>query len=111
MSRQDRIKEKVKKTIKLLNKETHLKTDPYFFTRLEARIISAEQLQPAHITAWQRWRPVMLAALAGVNILTAVFLLPHRTSVQERRQTINIMAQDYALVTESVDWLYQSVGE
>lgn len=111
MSRKERIDNEVEKIL-ALGQEPPLKADPFFFTRLEARIREAEtERHRLAETPWRRWRPVMLAALVGINVLTVALWLSNRSCTTARGQALKAMAQEYALVSETADWLSASVGE
>jgi len=112
MTQKHHIEKEVARTLRQMEEEAPLKADPFFYTRLTARI---QEEQAAHHleapTTWQRWRPFVLAALVGANIITAALWMNTTTATSEREQALNAMAQDYSLVTQSSDWLSESLGE
>ncbi|MBN2416852.1 hypothetical protein JXO52_13475 [bacterium] len=111
MSEEDRIKERVEKTMRLMETEERLKADPWFFTRLQARISArnAELLSP--VRQGGRWRPVVLAALAGVNITIAALWTFGNAETRHKETAMAYLARDYGLTGEAGDWLYNTIGE
>ncbi|MCK5148990.1 hypothetical protein KAR48_19700 [bacterium] len=112
MLRKKHVENEVERTMELLGEDAPLKADAFFFTRLQARIREEEAAHHFLVPSlWQRWRPMVLAALVGVNIITAALWLVSGSTNSAREQGLNALAEDYALVSDIGDWLYESLGE
>lgn len=112
MSKNQHIEEEVQRTLLLHENEIPQKTDPFFYARLAARIDAEQAAHHLQMpTRWQRWRPLVLAGFVGANIITAALWLNVGSADNTRAQAINAMAEDYALLVDSGDWLSESLGE
>lgn len=111
MSRADRIKKKVEATLNLMGTEERLKADPYFFTRLQAEITAAQELRLSAGPLSARWRPWVLAALAGVNIIFAALWTVRTTETQRKETALTYLARDYGMTAEAGDWLHDTIGD
>jgi len=99
MEREQKIAQEVEKTLELLEHAERLRPNPFFFTRVQARIQQKKKKQ-----FWQ-WlpvilKPVFLAMLLTVNIITAVYLLGAdkiQTTSSVRSELKNEFAQEFGL--------------
>ena len=101
MEHEQKIVREVKKTLELLEQTERLKPNPFFFTRVQARI-QEKKKEPA----WQGLpgilKPVLLAILLAMNIFTAVYFLSTnkvKTSSNVRSELKSEFAQEFRLQT------------
>ncbi len=104
MDREERIKREVEKTLQCFEQAERLRGDPFFYTRLRARIdkLSGEQ---GGLRGWQgAWglvRTTSLVLLVALNIVTAAFYLKtDPLEADERSQLLSAFAQEYALAQD-----------
>lgn len=103
MEREQKIAQEVEKTLELLEHAEKLKPNPFFYTRVQARIQETEK-KPA----WQ-WlpgilKPVFLAILLTVNIITAVYFMSAdklQTTSSVRSELKSEFAQEFGLQVTS----------
>ncbi len=108
MGRQKEIEQEVEKTLQLLRREEDIHVDPFFYTRVQAKITEAER----SITSWLvNWKTALLAGLLGLNVITAVFWISNSASLNNNQQLMNSMASEYAFSANYGDWLSASVEE
>jgi hypothetical protein len=113
MAKQDHVRAKVEETLASLDHMEQLQAGPAFISRLQARL-AAGAGQPAQSRRLFRLpqvyapvlRPVLLALLILVNLLTVVFVA--RTSAAQgkaEKTSILTVAKDYSL-DQNLDELY-----
>lgn len=101
MKEKKRIEEEVQKSMELLDQQESLPPDPYFYTRLRARIDSRNQ---QHRVLSLSLKPALLALLVMMNLGTAVWYLAGDSSSAEKsnRDTlIELLAEDISLDSKS----------
>ena len=101
MEHEQKIIREVEKTLELLEQAERLKPNPFFFTRVQARIREKKKE-----LAWQGLpgilKPVLLAILLAVNIFTAAYFLSTNkveTSSTVRSELKSEFAQEFRLQT------------
>ena len=105
MNKRERIEQEIEKTLECFDRAEHLKVDPYFYTRLQARIKDIEKRKRF---SWQEMlsvkalRPILLTAIVVLNIFTAMMVFQgtdRRTDTRE--QCLTDFAEEYSLDLES----------
>ena len=101
MEHEQKIIREVEKTLELLEQAERLRPNPFFFTRVQARIREKKKE-----LAWQALpgilKPVLLAILLAVNIFTAVYFVSTnkvKTSSSVRTELKSEFAQEFRLQT------------
>jgi len=110
MTEKKQLYNRIEKTMGLLDDEVPIKADPYFFTRLKARMNSEETVIVRH-SIWHNWRSLALFTLAAVNLVTGIFVFSGRQSTYKRQESLEMIALDYKLDSASGDWFSESMGE
>lgn len=72
MNKKDKIEQEVQKTLELFDTASHLPPNPYFYTRVKARL--EEKLRQRHVLA-AILRPALLTIFLVINVSTAVWYL------------------------------------
>jgi hypothetical protein len=99
MDRKNKIEQEVEKTIQAFENAERLPKNPFFYTRLRARIDGQERRKRAFpesiLKGWLR--PVFLGVIVAVNVVTAVYILDKSGAETTREDSIQIFAEAYAL--------------
>ncbi len=115
MGKQKRLRDEVDKTLGIMDQMEPLDAGPYFYTRLQAKLHSLEKekkkwlphfLESAGLIYVKKLRPVMLALLIGINVISAVFFLVESKSTRsgEKDQAIlSAFVKDYSLNRNTYD--------
>ena len=104
------IEREVDKTIDMLGKQEMPAADPWFASRVQARIKESSE-PPTWLQRINKYRSPVLALLAGINILAALFLFNNTSDLQGRDQALTYMVREYELAPEAGDLLTQYAGE
>jgi len=108
-SENKRVTIEVDKTMSLLEEPQYIATDPFFYTRLKARIDSYDRALKAHKSFNTLLQPVFLLLLVAVNVFTLYYIFK-QDSAAEAQQTF---ADEYNLAlndTELFDLAVQNQG-
>jgi hypothetical protein len=96
---EDNVKQEIGKTLALLDAAPHVKANPYFYTRLKARMEKEERTQGR--LARVVHNRVLLAAVGFVLlVIINIFSLVHlstRSSEVQKAQTLASFAEEYNL--------------
>ena len=108
MKHNDKIEHQTNETMKMLDEKTSVPADPFFKTRLLARLNSryaviAKKQQPFAAFI----KPALLAVLLSANLTTAYFTVVNRLVQNPREELMRFMADEYALDETDSDWFYQ----
>lgn len=99
MNKKLMVEQEVEKTFASFNRAERLKASPYLYTRIRAHLDEADSSDQAGSRAWHVLRPLFLAGIVAVNLMTvAIFLGKSDVSRQERVQAF---AEAYALDSEN----------
>lgn len=110
MNSKARIEKEVKKTMDLLVKEKPIKTDPFFYTRLKARIKEEEtSKQRKLIRKPIGWKIIVTAGMVVLNIITAAILVNSNDVNRQKLKTV--FSEEYTLTSETGDLLSRSIKE
>lgn len=85
MSKDDTIRQEVQKTLDLLDQPDRLPPNPYFFTRVQARIESANVKNRRFSNIW---RPVIVSAMLLLNIGSAYWYLGGSSEIVTSHQDL-----------------------
>ena len=93
LKREPDIEQQIHETLAEFDSPVRIKADPYFTTRMLARI--REEADPAFQF---RWRHALLGIMVAVNIITAVFVLQRRSHTESNREAyVDAFATEYTL--------------
>jgi hypothetical protein len=101
MNKKDKIEYEVKKTLDCFDHPGQLKSNPFFYTRVKARIEELENYgrkPESGKLVWGILKPALLFSIVAINIVTATLFLknPNDTSTS-REQIINAFANEFTL--------------
>lgn len=105
MEKRKRIESEIRKTLAEFDRAVGLEPDPYFFTRLSAKIAGRQRARRAFAN---RLRPALLAILFVLNAGTAVWYWGELKAVnnsQARQELATILAGELKTQTQSFDIL------
>lgn len=97
MNRKQKIEQEIEKTLEQFEQAERLPGNPYFYTRVQARLDESEPakrktLIPAVL------KPVFLGLLVSLNVLTAVYFLSgNSTQTADRSDLLSEFAREYGL--------------
>ena len=97
MDRKKKIEQEIAKTLEQFDRVERLPEDPYFYTRLQARLKSREETNALFPRVL---RPAIVTALLLLNIGTAYFYLNTGTSGQttgQRQELAQMMAEELSM--------------
>lgn len=104
MTKHDHVREKVEETLASLDRMEQLEAGPAFFSRLQERLAAGEgEPAPSRLLRLPGvfvsiLRPVFLAILILVNLLTVVFVAKTSNSRGKvKKASVMILAVDYSL--------------
>jgi hypothetical protein len=97
----DSIELEVRKTLDSFEHTDRLKTDPWFYSRLKARM-NAEQASPKSSNIWgivqHALKPALLISLVAANIFIATqVLIGDRQAVTHQEDAIVLFAREFSL--------------
>jgi hypothetical protein len=109
MDKKERIEEEVQKTLQCFEDFEKIEPNPFFLTRLKARIRSLEAEQAHTLLPGRRvWflHPAVLSLLIVANLFSAILVLRGSATHMEtdtRSQYIAAFAEEYLLNQEDTD--------
>lgn len=105
--RKERIEKEVEKTLQQLDQFEKLESDPFFYTRLQAKMKSTQNQhnQSAIFSFAGRYlRPAFLILLLVLNLISALVVLQNRNSGSDSQSTnISSFADEYSINDNSYD--------
>lgn len=109
MKKQEHISEEVEKTLNSLDNWQPVKTDPFFYTRLQARM---QKRQEEHKWAWffdsALLKPALAVAIVAINVVTLIHYSNQTSQAVSRDEAIESFTNEYAL-NQSMDvYFYES---
>ena len=104
MNKKEKIEYEVQKTLECFDQPEQLKSNPFFYTRVKARIEELENYgrkPESSKFVWGILKPALLFSFVAINIITATlfFKNPDDTSTS-REQIINAFAKEFTLDSE-----------
>lgn len=104
MNREERIEKEVQKTLACFRNAEQIKVDPFFCTRLQARI-QALETKKYRLWIWdftsEYLQPAILLIFLAANIFTATVILGSKnTESPSRSEILKTLAEDYSLHQE-----------
>ena len=95
MTKEQRILEEVDKTLHAFDDLPKLGANPYLFTRIKARLTAEAVGSVRNILKGLKLKPVALAIVVILNIITLIHVLETDRGSSSRDQLINALSQDY----------------
>ena len=101
MTKKEKIEQEVQKTFESFGQAERLKSNPFFYTRLKARIDdlhSQKQKTRGWEFAWGILQPALFLLIIVLNIFTATLFLKNRNNeYSSREQLLDAFAQELTL--------------
>ena len=97
MSKKEKIERDIQKTLDQFENVEQLPPNPYFFTRIQARL---EETQKQQGVVSAILRPALLIALVAINLSTAIWYLSGTSQTEQietRQEFVEILASDLKL--------------
>ena len=102
MDRQERIEKEINQTLDVFDLVEKLPHNPYFFSRLQARM----EEKPKEKMVFATLRPVLLASLLAINIITALSYFSNSglvTQITTEQDPYEVFASDFNLNQTQTD--------
>ena len=100
MNKKKKIKQEVEKTLQCFDNAEKLEENPFFYTRVKARIDSQEKetKRNARQIAWVVLKQAFLILIVALNIYTiTAFFTSKQSQVSNQDQLLNAFAQEFSL--------------
>ena len=101
MTKKEKIEQEVQKTLESFDQAERLKSNPFFYTRLKAKIDdlhSQKEKSQGWEFAWGILKPASLLLIIVLNIFTATLFLKNRNNEYlSREQMLDAFAQELTL--------------
>ncbi|MBN2011731.1 hypothetical protein JW960_20545 [candidate division KSB1 bacterium] len=103
----NKIQQEIQKTLKCFDQVEPLKADPFFYTRLRARI-KDQNANTRQVTGWNfAWnivKPALLVGIVVANIVTViVFMKDRKAESYSRQQLLEMFGQETMLDSNQYD--------
>jgi len=104
MKTKSKILEEVEKTLNSFDHIPKLEENPFFFSRLKARIENNSITQVKEKAMGYVLKPVALVMILLINIITAVYFFKINTVAQNTQSSlVNVLSKDYQLDQTKLD--------
>ena len=110
MNHDMKVRKEVGKTMKLLDEKQECVCDPYFYTRLKARLESRKK-QPLASFLRERWQFSLVVLLAALNIAAAGVFLNKEVTEAKKQRTLAYLDREYTLTPANSDILSTYTGD
>ncbi len=100
MDTDNRVTDEVEKTLHAFDGLPNLTPDPFLATRIHARLAEQRASVRRLILPRPALRPVALAIIIVLNILTAVYALRAPAPASARERLVSAMRQEYRIATD-----------
>ncbi len=101
MNKKQKIEQEVQKTLDCFDQSEHIKSNPFFYTRVKTRIEELENHERKSELgnlAWGILKPALLFSLIAMNIVTAtLFMKKPGDQINSREQVINTLVLEFSL--------------
>ena len=97
MNRKEKIEQEINKTLEQFDQADKLPQNPYFYTRVQARL---EEKQKQQNVFFAILKPALIIALIVVNMSTAIWYLggaEQQDQINPRQELAEILADDFEL--------------
>lgn len=97
MSKKEKIEREIQKTLDQFENVEQLPPNPYFFTRVQARLEETRKQQGVFSAIL---RPALLIALVAINLSTAILYISGTSQTEQfetRQELVEILASDLKL--------------
>lgn len=102
MDRKERIEQEVKKTLQCLDQFEPIKSNPFFYTRLQTRINSLNKKQERSIFSVfieSYLQPAFLVSIVAINMVSAIYFFKNTEyRADNRGENIATLAKEYSLI-------------
>ncbi|MCX6138092.1 MAG: hypothetical protein NTV54_11420 [Ignavibacteriales bacterium] len=95
MKEEERILEEVEKTLCALDDLPTIEANPFLFTRIQARLASEDVSRKTSLAGFIELKPIALAVIIVLNIITAVYFFNSRSSEYSKDQLIHSLSAEY----------------
>lgn len=100
MSRKKKIEQEVQKTLQCFDSAEKLEDNPFFYTRVKARIESSKKQTTKNLGqfGWSLLKPAFLVLIVVLNIVTVTFYVTSKQSqTSDQEQLLQAFAQEFTL--------------
>ncbi|MDP3582642.1 MAG: hypothetical protein Q8S39_11965 [Ignavibacteria bacterium] len=97
MNKEDKILAEVEKTLSTIDGLPKLEANPFLFTRVKARIESESIKHASKVKTDIVLKPVTLALILVINIITAVYFIGFGSSNVSGASVVDTMKQEYGV--------------
>lgn len=97
MNKENKIFEEVEKTLNAIDELPNLEANPFLFTRIKARIVNESIKQVGEEKTDFVLKPVTLALLLVINIVTAVYFIGFGSSSTSNTSIVETLKQEYGV--------------
>ena len=97
MNKEDKILAEVEKTLSVIDGLPKLEANPFLFTRVKARIESESITNASKVKTDFVLKPVTLALILVINIITAVYFIGFGSSNVSGASVVDTMKQEYGV--------------
>ena len=97
MNKEDKILAEVEKTLNAIDALPNLEANPFLFTRIKARIENESIKHAGKEKTDFVLKPVTLALLLVINIITAVYFIGFESSSTTETSVVDTMKQEYGV--------------
>ena len=107
MDKKKTIGQEVEKILQCFDQPERIKSNPFFFTRVQAAILSLEreQAEPGIYSILERLlRPAIITAIVALNVITAGIFLGHKGQQEfSKTKVISTFAEEYFFTQHDYD--------
>lgn len=100
MSRKKRIEQEVEKTIQCFESAEKLEDNPFFYTRVKARIESRKKQSRKNLWqfSWGILKPAFFVLIVVINIVTVtIYFTSKQSQTNDQEQLLQAFAQEFTL--------------
>ncbi len=97
MNKKEKIEQEISKTLEQFDQSDMLPPNPYFYTRVQARL---EEKQKQQNVFFSILKPALIIALVAVNMSTAIWYLggsEQQDQTNSRQELMEMLAGDFKL--------------
>lgn len=103
MNKEDKILSEVEKTLNAIDSLPNLDANPFLFTRIKARIENESIKHAGKVKTDFVFKPVTLALLLVINIVTAVYFIGFGSSSTSNTSIVETLKQEYGIAQTQSD--------
>ncbi|MCX6136586.1 MAG: hypothetical protein NTV54_03710 [Ignavibacteriales bacterium] len=95
MKNEERIQDEIEKTLQAFDDMPKLAVNPFLFTRIQVALASQLHGRNRQLLTTIRLKPIALALIILLNIITAVHVFEAGSSGDSREQLISTLSKDF----------------